>query len=593
MDEPRVPVRHLAAVRVAVGAAQGFALFLLSLALEHGRWPASDGPVFAPLVLVALYIPVLVIAALGVLRARTLVLWAIGAAAMLAGLALHDVTRGAEPVWWPWVTAPTFVAPSTVLVLSTGLALFIAHNLVSASDAERRLVASYPRYFDDAWKHGVQLALSISFTCMFWGLLYLGAQLFELVKLDFLSRLIERRWFAFPVTTAVFALALHVTDVRVALVRGIRTLSLALLSWLLPLMAVLAAGFVTALFFTGLEPLWATRHATPILLGTSAVLVVLLNAAYQGGAPETTVPIPVRWTGRLAGLVLVPLVAFGAYSLALRIGQYGWTPDRVAAAACALVGACYAAGYAAAAVMPGRWMRWLERTNIAAAVAILVVFVTLFTPLADPARISVADQVRRLLDGRVAAERFDFAFLRFEAAGYGRAALERLRNLQEGPSAAYIAAQADRMLKRQDRWKPVPAEARDLAANIKVHPEGVALPEAFLHRSWTADPARAALPSCLTDAAAKCDAFLADLDGDAASEIVLVPPYGSPAAAFRSAPDGSWTVLGTYAVPAPCRAAREALRAGSFTPVQPDDPRVKDIEAGGVRLRLQPVNACP
>lgn len=86
--------------------------------------------------------------------------------------------------------------------------LFIAQKLVFAGDAERRFIASYSRYFDAAWKHGVQFALAFGFSGIFWGLLFLGAQLFELAKLDFLSQLIAHRWFAIPVTTGVFAYAL-------------------------------------------------------------------------------------------------------------------------------------------------------------------------------------------------------------------------------------------------------------------------------------------------------------------------------------------------------------------------------------------------
>jgi hypothetical protein len=429
----------------------------------------------------------------------------------------------------------------------------------------------------------VQLALALGFTGIFWGLLYLGTQLFELVKLDFLSRLIEHRWFSIPVTTGVFAYALHVTDVRVALVRGIRTLSLTLLSWLLPMMALLAAGFVVALGFTGLDPLWSTRHATPLLLVAAAALVVLLNAASQDGDPAGTPPLPLRWSGRLAAVVLVPLVAIAAYGLGLRVRQYGWTPDRIVALASVVAAACYAAGYAAAALRPGTWLRWVGATNVATAFVILAVLVALYTPVADPARIAVADQVARLRDGRTAPERFDFAFLRFDGVRYGTEALERLRNLRDGPAAAQIAAAAESVLKRKTRWDPGTATSVDLAANITPHPAGQALPKGFLDQHWEAG---GSTPRCLTRASAKCDAFLVDLDGDGAAELLLVAAPEGSAVAFKTGADGRWAVLGTYSASWKCKSVREALRAGEFQPVEPD--RVRDLEVRGMRLRLQP-----
>jgi hypothetical protein len=46
---------------------------------------------------------------------------------------------------------------------------------------------------------------------------------------------------------------------------------------------VLALGFVLALPFTGLEPLWGTRRATGILIASSAALILLINTAYRSG----------------------------------------------------------------------------------------------------------------------------------------------------------------------------------------------------------------------------------------------------------------------------------------------------------------------
>ena len=90
----------------------------------------------------------------------------------------------------------------------------------------------------------------------------LGAALFELIKVHFLTELIKKPWFAIPATVMACTSAIHVTDVRAGIVRGARTLKLTLLSWLLPLMVLITGAFLAALLFTGLEPLWSTRRAT-------------------------------------------------------------------------------------------------------------------------------------------------------------------------------------------------------------------------------------------------------------------------------------------------------------------------------------------
>jgi len=79
-------------------------------------------------------------------------------------------------------------------------------------------------------------------------LLWLGAELFDLIGIDFFTRLLEHKWFAIPATSLAVAAAVHVTDVRAGLVRGARTLLLVLLSWLLPLMAIIVAGSIAVTF---------------------------------------------------------------------------------------------------------------------------------------------------------------------------------------------------------------------------------------------------------------------------------------------------------------------------------------------------------
>ncbi|EHN76789.1 hypothetical protein SMCF_3695, partial [Streptomyces coelicoflavus ZG0656] len=62
----------------------------------------------------------------------------------------------------------------------------------------------------------------------------------------------------------------------------------------------------------------------------------------------------------------------------------------------------------------------------AAGVLAVAAVLALFSPLLDPARLSVADQVARLERGAVKPQDFDFDFLRFDSGKAGLAALDRL-----------------------------------------------------------------------------------------------------------------------------------------------------------------------
>jgi hypothetical protein len=87
------------------------------------------------------------------------------------------------------------------------------------------------------------------------------------------------------------------------------------------------------------------------VLASAGALIVLINTAYQDGRADNLPPLVLRsrcGRRRLADTLIV--LAF--WGLALRIGQYGLTPDRIIASACALIGAAYAAGYGFGALQP-------------------------------------------------------------------------------------------------------------------------------------------------------------------------------------------------------------------------------------------------
>lgn len=586
-------IRAIAILRAAIGLLQGLALYLVYLAYDADTWPATNGLVFAPLLLIALFIPLVVSQALGTLRLRTLAIWAAAATVIIGGLAFYDVWH-AWPVDYgpgdPPLARPR-ILPSAELTIALFAGLFIAHSLVTAGDLDRRFIADYTTHFDVAWKLAVQAALAAAFTGAFWGLLRLGAGLFELIDIDVFIELIQERWFAIPATTLAVSAALHVTDVRADIVRGIRTLGLSLLSWLLPLMTLIAAGFLATLVFAGVQPLWDTQFATALLLIAFGALVILLNAAYQDGHVERATPRVLRYPGSLAALVLVPLAALAAYALFLRVEQYGWTATRIYASACALVAAFYAGGYAVAAIRSEPWLKRIEQWNFYGALATLAVLLALFSPIADPYRISVASQVARLESGVVTPEQFDFANLRWEGGRFGQAALERLKATTEGPRAEYVRESASRALVATNR--SVRRVDPDIArANVNVHPAGATLPPAFLAQDWSG----VAAPACIQGfRTASCDAWLMDLDADGMDEIAVLDRF--LVHVFHLTDQMEWARVGNWSLPPGCAALPAEMVAGRFATAPPEPNRWPDLEISGLRFRMRetspPMPACP
>lgn len=565
--------------RLAIGLVQGVVLLVVFDRIKPAQGQDIDAWL-AALRSAAVFAPVVLLGGLGAMRARTLAIWTAAGAAIAAATAGYAADTGlggrAGGEFWP-----PFIG-------GTAVVLFVLHHLVAPADQERRWRADYRRYFDLAWTDAVRLALSAGFVGALWALLILGASLFALIGLKQVRELIMEPWFAYPVTALAFAAAVHLTDIRASLVRGVRTVALTLLSWLLPLMTLIVAGFLAALPFTGLAPLWDTRSAAGVLLAAAAALIILINTAYQDG-PREDAPPPLKWAGRVGCVAISPLIAIAFYAVALRIGQYGLTPERISAAACVLVGAAFAVGYLIAAVSRGPWLKRLEASNFLTAHLAVALLLALMSPLADPRRLSVNDQIRRLDQGLISPAEFDYAFLKFRAGRWGEVALKGLAARRTGPHAVEIAERAGRTMATSNPYAPAPPLASERAALAAAIGPGE-LPSSFVEQDWKAerDPlSDCAAPKGDKGPTSRCAAVVADVDGDGADEVLWL--QGRTLSLYKLV-DDRWTSLASE-VGALCEGDLIAAAQGRVQVSPPDKPWM-ELDIGGRRFPLKPKGAC-
>ena len=576
-------------IRLAVGFAQGLAAWLLlelvwpaslreGAGKEAAYWSTQHPTAFAALALVTAFVPVVALAEVGRMRTKRLALYLAAATAALVLLTMHDIAR--DP--FDYGTSPR-IWPSATLIFCGGIMLFIVNQLLEFRETGARFFTHYSLHFEESWMRAFQFVLSLVFVGLVWAVLLLGAALFDLIHISALSTLLEKNWFRCPVLGMAFAASVHITDVRPALLRGMRNLGLTLLGWLLPLVTVLAAAFLLALLLVGVEPLWSTRRAASLLLTAASVILVLLNAAYKDGDPEHAPPAVLRWAGRLAGPVMLALALLASWAISLRVGQYGWTAQRVQSAATAAMAVLYGAGYAWASADRTTWLKRLEHVNVTASFAMLAVFAALLTPLADPSRVAVSSQVSRLHADKVSPEKFDYGLLRFQT---GRAGTEALAALTRDPNPD-IAARAKRAEASTDRYAtmgdPDPAKTEAPFSHAAVYPKGAVLPQDFRTKGWE-ENANYDAP-CLKDGT-PCDIFV--LPGKPAPTLIIhriaAPGSEDNAPVFTRDPSGEWHRTGTLNNMR-CPAVIAELRAGKAAPVR---PQYDDVMAAGIRLEMTP-----
>ncbi len=430
-----------------VGAVQGCAVWLL----VEG-WPeahAARAVCVGVLTFVAVSAAVLHFAWTGerivrllVLAAATGVAYALVATWVGLGIAPEGaVSRAGDNRILTWIHASLV----TVYVLGPFLQIY---------QRSGRLTFPYDDLFLHSWNNFFVALVAALFTGALWTVLLLWAALFGLIGIDFFGDLFTEELFVFPVSGAAvgFGLALGRESERV--VAALRSITLKVFTGLLPLVCFVALLFLATLPVTGLDPLWDTDHASHLLLAWVAVTVLFLNAVYQEGRRAAPLPRPARWLVEAGLLAITGFLFISVWGLWLRIDQYGFTPPRVWAVLLWVVLAAYALGYAGAVLRRGSpWLPAVRPVNRAVAWLVVVVGLLAHTPVLDPMGWSARSQYQRLQSGRVAAEQFDYGYLRFQLGRAGTDRFEQLAHLDAHPEIEAIRAAVARARKATGYWE--------------------------------------------------------------------------------------------------------------------------------------------
>ncbi len=559
---------HARILRLAVGLVFGLGIGLIIQLL--GMNPTRGLPLWADIVIWTLWLGAFIPwAGAGVMRRGPLGIWSAAAMAIIAFAAWHRLSQSD----YQGFTPPFFNISFLIYPF-----LFIAHELTASADQSGKIIAPYPVYNDETWHRGVQLALAVVFTGLFWGILVLGAVLLNMIGFKWLGEWLQKPWIGFPLSGLAIGAAVHLGDSQPKLVNGVRALVLGILSWLLPVLTAIALLFAVSLAFSGLKPLWETRAATALLLAGCVGLVLLINAAYQEGDEARPVHIVLKWSARIACGLLLVFAGLAAYSLSLRVQQYGLTPERVLAGLGALIALLFGLGYAAAAAWPkGRWLQRIEGVNITLAFVMAALFLAVVTPPADPNRLSVQWQVARLQAGKVAPDRFDWDLLRFQTGTYGKDALKALEKTGK-TDAIRKAAVASKDQPVDGDSMLVAISPPDPKRLIVVSPKGGALPASFLAQSF---PGGEDMPSCLSsaDLTRTCPVAMVDLNGDGKPELVLADRDRL----FVYRHDTSWRQIRL-----PDGSSMDTERQAAFgkSEIKTAKPLWNDLEIGGVRFKV-------
>jgi len=362
----------------------------------------------------------------------------------------------------------------------------------------------YDRLHSHAWTDAVIGAASLAFVGIAFLLTFLISEMFHLIGIDLIRDLLNDEWFGWMLAGAAFGGAVGLLRERDKLVATLQRLVMIVLAVLAPVLAAALLIFLLSLAGTGLAKLWASGFSTAaLMLAAAAFAVLLANAVIGNGTDDRATNPLLRWAAPVLAVAVLPLAGIAYFSMQLRIGQYGWTPERIWGLIATLIALAYGI-IGLWAVVKGRRdfddvLRPLQQ-KLAIGVALLALFLAL--PILDFGAISTRDQMARLNSGAVKIEKFDWAALAFDFGPRGRAALNDLarspyKDRADAAKAALAAAN------RWDLTGPKgPVLLKPIAERLRIIPADRALPAEAIERiaaTYMCSRARACVALWLAD----------------------------------------------------------------------------------------------
>jgi len=481
-----------------------------------------------------------------------------------------------------------------VYAFSFLLLMLIPMPFYQTARREGRFVFPYQQLFSNAWTNILAFKIASFFVCINWLIISLWGSLFKLIGITLFADLFQTTWWRFTFTCAMFALGVALARERVTIIQALLKLILALFRILAPALAAASVLFLISLPFTGLEILWNTKIAAPILLSAIFFTILFQNAAIQTAETVEAFWRPAEWLVMAANIAMPALALLAGWGILLRVDQYGWTPDRSYLMLVTGVAFAYALAYGGSVLVKRQsWADGIIRCNPTLALVVLGLAILIHVPPLQPNSFSAKDQLARLRDGRISPDQFDFAFLKFKLGWAGQQALQTIENDPKLMTNTVIVEGLNRIKtannylasRYQAKQKTSMADLHDLATYMDAFPAGQAPPPNAV--KFAIKTKAFVFNACHTQPKLnpqRCIYFNVDLNKDGRTDFLIFSKQMNIHIFLQQA-DSGWT-QGPYLTADPkARGQMKLLTALKNADIKLKPHELQDLIIGGVRFK--------
>lgn len=302
----------------------------------------------------------------------------------------------------------------------------------------------YPALFLEAWSIVVRYAAAWAFVGLVWLVIFLSDEVLRIVGVTVIGDLLEHMVVPMALTGAVLGFGLAVVHELAEMLSP--QLLLRLFRLLLPVVLAVMLVFLVALPFRGLDGLFQGLSPALLLLTMVGGGVGLVSVAIDRSDAEAA-QSPVLWrSAQGMALILPVLAALALWAIWLRVGQHGWTPERLFIAFVGALGLGYGLIYAVSVLRGAGWMERIRRGNLGMALAVIAVAALWLTPVLNAEALSARSQLARFEAGITAPGDLDiYALQRWGKPGAAVLATLAERATEPGQEAlaARLAGDSD------------------------------------------------------------------------------------------------------------------------------------------------------
>lgn len=405
---------------IILAVLQAIALTLLYSSIENNVWPATSPTWLVSLITFSMSFPLLMLMTVNKNNIKTSLLLILPFSLLLSLLGAY-VGFQQEPQ--EYVSNNTLMS---VFIFTSLIAGFKGLMYIQQFGSSENV--SYSRLFKLSWRNFIIFGECWLFVLIFWGILNLGAALFDILDIKFFSELLRNEWFWIPTLTLAFAFASVIFRKLLNIEDNIAFLLQTLIKFLLPVLSVISLGFLATLPFTGLNKLWETGSGSLLVMWLQVLTLFFVNTVYKDDSSVRPYHMLLHRLVFISVALLPVYSVISAYGIYLRVEQHGLTVDRCWGILIWFLLACFSFSYLVGIITKrDNWLEPLSKINIVMGWVVLVSMLAVNSPLLNFQSLSTNSQIARLDADKVTIEKFDYYYFEHSLGRQGYLAMQLLK----------------------------------------------------------------------------------------------------------------------------------------------------------------------